>query len=337
MRKIKLILSIIIIVIVVFALLKGTTFLGEVFSLSEYEGESIAITVNMGDTASSVAQKLEDMGIIKSKNAFIIRYKLFHRKTPVYFGDHIIDNGMDTDDMIKVFTTMPKNTGTLMLTIPEGYTVERIAEKLEGMGICTYDEFVDEIKNGKFDYEFIKHIPKADYKYRLEGFLFPNTYEIYANDSAHNIIDKMLGEFEKNYKENFSTYDNIFEIVTMASIVEREAVIDSERAKIAGVIKNRIEKGMLLQIDATVVYAKSSGRYDMTQVTYKDLEVDSPYNTYKNKGLPPGPICSSGIKSIIASAKPEKHQWLFYHTDEVKKDGSHIFTKTFDEHIATMN
>ena len=109
------------------------------------------------------------------------------------------------------------------------------------------------------------------------------------------------------------------------------------RPKIAGVIYNRLNDSMLLQVDATVVYAKSNGRYDMTSVSYDDLKVDSPYNTYKNKGLTPGPICNPGINSIIAAATPESHNYLFYHTDENKKDGSHIFTENFDDHVATMD
>jgi UPF0755 protein len=124
--------------------------------------------------------------------------------------------------------------------------------------------------------------------------------------------------------------------VTEASIIERETMVDSERVTVAGVIKNRLEKGMLLQMCPTALYPITDGIYDKNTVTYEDTKVDSPYNTYVNKGLPIGPIACPGLESLEAALNPEEHDFLFYHTDKKKNDGSHIFTKTYQEHTNTQ-
>lgn len=335
MKKFKRIITVAVLILIVLAAVKISPLALEFMSISKYQGEDVSFEVAMGAGASQVADDLVERGIIKNRYTFIARVRFFS-KGSIYYGTHTIENGMTLGDIVNVLTTPPEDTNTVTLSVPEGYSIEMIALRAADAGLCTYDEFINALGDD-YDYEFINHIPAADYKYKLEGFLFPNTYEFFATDDAHAVIDKMLGAFQNEYAKYFTGYDRIYEIVTKASIVEREAVLDSERATIAGVINNRLAKDMLLQVDATVVYAKSAGLYDMTQVTYADLEVMSPYNTYKTNGLTPGPICNPGIKSILAAAKPESHEWLFYHTDEVKKDGSHIFTKTFDDHVATMN
>ena len=309
----------------------------EFLDIKVYEGNDVPFVVEQGEGAGAVADRLEEMGIIDSSVAFSLKYKLGASSYDnIYYGQRTIKNGMSLDDILTLITT-PVSSGTFSMTIPEGYSIEMIANMLAKDGVCSHDEFISAVESDQYDYKFLKYLPDSGYRYKLEGFLFPNTYEFFNGVSATEIVDTLLATFEREYDKNFDSYDNIFEIVTKASIVEREAVLDSERAKIAGVINNRIESDMLLQIDATVVYAKSAGLYDMTQVTYEDLEVVSPYNTYKNKGLTPGPICNPGIDSIVAAANPESHSYLFYHTDEKKKDGSHIFTETFDDHVSTMN
>ena len=222
---------------------------------------------------------------------------------------------------------------TITVTIPEGYSIEKIVDKLCESGLSVRMDYESALKDD-YDYEFLDMIdPPDDCFYRLEGFLFPSTYEFYADASAHEIIDRMLGEFEKQYKTVSSSYDNLFEIITKASLIEREAKVDADRAKIAGVIENRLNADMLLQIDATVIYAISQGKYDIDRVLYEDLEYDSPYNTYKYKGLPIGPIACPGIDSIKAAVNPEKHDYYYYRVDTSKNDGSHIFTQTYDEHV----
>ena len=150
-------------------------------------------------------------------------------------------------------------------------------------------------------------------------------------------MDKRLLEFKNKYLSLSKNFDNVFEIITKASIIEKEAKLDSERPIVAGVINNRLKIGMPLQIDACVVYAVTNGMYNLDRVLNSHLKSTSLYNTYKHTGLTPGPICNPGLTSIEAALKPKKHKYLYYHTDETKKDGSHIFTETFENHVNTMN
>lgn len=336
-KKLKIVL-IAIATISLCALFFFSPYISEYFSNSSSYGEAVTFKVPSGATASDVALKLEEEGFIKSKYTFIIKYRLnpgVYKN--IYQGTFYLNKGMCLNDIMKVLLLTPPESEAFTFTVPEGYSVEMIAAKCEEMNICTKEEFISAVTDGSYNYEFLSHIPAGNYKYKLEGFLFPSTYEFFDDATAYDIVNKMLAAFESEYKKNFSNYDNLFENMIIASMVEREAVLDSERATIAGVIKNRLKEPMMLQIDATVVYAKSNGRYDMTEVLYEDLKVDSPYNLYKYEGLTPGPICSPGIKSIVAAVKPESHKWLYYHTDEKKKDGSHIFAETYNEHLSTMN
>ena len=296
-------------------------------------GKDVTITVNQGQPLMSIAETLKENGVIMSKYLFVIKARLSGNTQNLKYGDFILNSDMSYDEIIEKLTTEGARKETVTITIPEGYSAEMIAVKCEEAGICTKDEFLDALSDD-YNFEFINKIPKKDVKYTLQGFLFPSTYEVYADSSAHDVIKVMLSEFEKQYPAD---YNNIYEVITKASLIERETKLDSERKTISGVINNRIKKDMLLQIDASVVYAITDGMYDVDVVYFKDLETKSKYNTYKYAGLPVGPICNPGIESIAAALNPESHPYLYYHTDEVKKDGSHIFTKTFEEHTSTMN
>ncbi|WP_231705755.1 endolytic transglycosylase MltG, partial [Effusibacillus lacus] len=188
---------------------------------------------------------------------------------------------------------------------------------------------------GTFDYEFVRQIPKKPgMRYRLEGYLFPETYEIKQGATEHEIIDRMLKQFDKvvspDLREKFKANGlSLHDAVTMASLIEREARVAKERPTISGVIHNRLQQKppMLLQIDATIQYVVGQ----KPELLYKDLEVESPYNTYKYEGLPPGPIASPGLDSLKAAASPEKHE-LFYYVTKKDGTGEHYFAKTLEEH-----
>ncbi len=214
--------------------------------------------------------------------------------------------------------------------------MKQIADRLSEHGI-DQDQFLEAVDNEFFDYEFIKELDNNDKRlYRLEGYLFPSTYEIRKGASPEEIIDIMLKEFDKRLqrdgvknklKEQNLTVDKW---VTIASIVEREGQVNEELPRISGVIHNRLEIGMPLQVDATIQYLRGEQK---ARLMYKDLEVDSPYNTYKVKGLPPGPISSPGEAALNAVLEPEDHEYLYYVT---RKDGTklHYFSKTYKEHLA---
>lgn len=220
--------------------------------------------------------------------------------------------------------------------IPEGYSIDMMAKRLEDQGVFKADEFIAAVKDTKqYDNKFIKDIPsKKGMKYKLEGYLYPDTYKIYKSSKPKDLIQKMLDNFDKKYQSAAKDYKgkhSMAEIMTIASMIEREAKVESERPVIAGVIENRLAKKMKLQIDPTVLYTTTNGLYNAKKVYYKDLKVKTVYNTYVIKGLPVGPICNPADTAIKAAMNPKKHKYLYYRTDGSKK-GTHVFTKTFDEH-----
>ncbi len=303
------------------------------FGYDRVKGDK-SVEIAQGSSIVSVADTLKKEKVISKKIKFITEAILSGNKGNIKYGKFDFKDGMSYGEVINTLVTEGAKKDTIRLLIPEGYSVENIIDKMSEAGIGD-KESINAALSKDYDYEFLKNIPDKG-KYRLQGFLFPATYEFYRGTAPEEAIDKMLAEFEKQYKTVATGYDNVYDIITVASIIEREAKIDSERATISGVIKNRLDKGMKLQLCATVLYEITDGKYDKQKVYYKDLKTDSPYNTYMYEGLPPGPIANPGIKSIEAAMNPEKHDYLYYHTNEEKNDGSHIFTKTYEEHEETL-
>lgn len=290
------------------------------------------VTIGEGLSTVQIADALKENGVIRSKFVFLAAVNFSSYKGKLKYGDFEFSKGDGYFDVIEKLANDGAKKETVSVTVPEGYSVEKIIDKLVSVNLGTKNEF-EKALNDEYDYEFIKHIKStSECKYKLQGFLFPATYEFFTDDSPHKIIDTMLKEFDKQYSSLGASYDNIYDTIIKASLIEREAKIDSERAKIAGVIENRLKKEMKLQIDATVVYAVSDGMYDVERVLYRDLETNSPYNTYVITGLPAGPIANPGLKSIKAALSPEAHSYLYYRTDTSKNDGSHIFTENFEAH-----
>lgn len=300
------------------------------FSFDNVKKQTI-VKIEKGLSTSGIAEVLKENDVISSKIIFLAMTNLSEYRGKLQYGEFTFDKGDGYLDIIKKLATSGAKRETVTLTIPEGYSVEKIIELMTQKGLGSKREIINAL-NDNYDYEFLKHINSSKTNYKLQGFLFPATYEFYSDETPYNVINRLLKEFEKQYLSLGVSYDNLYEIITKASLIEREAKIDSDRAKIAGVIENRLSKNMKLQIDATVVYAISDGLYDVERVLYKDLEINSPYNTYCYEGLPIGPISNPGIKSIKAAINPDKHNYLYYRTDENKKDGSHIFTTDFEQH-----
>lgn len=319
------------VIIVIFAVLG--------FERINFSKDTTPIEITIPEMSSSVEiyEILKENGLAKTKIGFIANLKLSPYNRQIKAGKFTLNKSMSFNEMLKKLSVSPivaKESFTL--TIPEGYSLEKIAQKLSDEGICEKEEFLSAL-NDEYNYEFLKDIPEKDYKYKLQGFLFPSTYEFFVDATPHDIVDKLLGEFEYQYKKLENTSGiSMYDAITLAALIEREAKKPSERFTISGVLKNRIEIGMPLQIDASVVYFVSDGMYDVDLVTYNHLKMDSKYNTYKYEGLPVGPICNPGIESIKAALNPEKHSYLYYHTDETKKDGTHIFTETYGQHLATQ-
>lgn len=303
----------------------------EMVNVDVNDDSTIAVEIPQGASTKTIAEILKDNDLIDSKISFRITSKINGTDGTYNYGKFYFTKDMTIEQIIKILQST-SNQDTLKITIPEGYTVKQIASLIDEMGIDTKENFLNEVNNGLFEYEFLEGIPKRD-NY-LEGYLFPDTYFLSGNETSHDIIVMMLNRFEQIYNESIKNYveDSNYtldQLVTVASIVESEAKADEERAIIAGVIYNRINIDMPLQIDSTVQYALSSKN---EVVTYSDLEVDSPYNTYKNIGLPPGPICSPGKASLLGAVQPESHNYYYYVLKE--QGGSyHTFTETYDDFL----
>jgi UPF0755 protein len=219
-----------------------------------------------------------------------------------------------------------------VFTVPEGYTVSQVAELLDEAGFVDREAFLTAVAETDHPYAVSK--PELEGYRRLEGYLFPDTYHVGSKITGQELVQLMLDRFSQemdqlDYRNKAAALGlTVHEAVTVAAMVEREARVPDERPLIAGVIYNRLRLGMPLQIDATVQYALGEHR---AVIYYRDLEVDSPYNTYRISGLPPGPIASPGSASLRAAVEPAASDYLYY---VARPDGSHAFSRTLSEHNA---
>ena len=316
-----------------------------IFMLMEYTSkgqgskETVTIEIEQGEGTRDIAAKLQDKGLINHKIVFYLKVR--NMGAILRFGTFEIPKGAGLEHIINTLASGGALKEETMFTVPEGYTIEMIAQKLENEGICSESEFLEAVEQD-YDYWFIDEIPKgADVKYKLQGFLFPETYAIGEDMTAKDIVNVMLSQFDKQFTEEMlgkvkEQRKTVYDIVIEASIIERETVLDNERAMVAGVIKNRLNINMKLQMCPTALYPITNGIYDKTTVTTEDTKVDSPYNTYENYGLPVGPIANPGLESLKAALEPAEHDYLYYHVDSKKNDGSHIFTKNYQDHLNTQ-
>lgn len=259
----------------------------------------------------------------------------------VLAGEYQLNPSMDYGQIIDKLTNY-SSSDTLQITIPEGYSVAQVRQLLLDNHVCTADALDKVLNQYPFKHDFLQDEKPVEEGW-LEGYLFPDTYEIYkGNGSVVDTVNKMLNNFASRYGSEITDGANelgrsMHDIVTVASLVEREAQRDDERARIAGVIYNRLNNSSefpYLQVDASVLYGlgRTSGK-----LTDEDLKSDSPYNLYTTEGLPPGPICNPGYASLYAASHPESHDYYYY---VAMPDGSHLFASSYEEHqrnIATSN
>jgi len=335
MNNNKKLLLIIVGIIIIAGLIYGFRMLRDVFGSSR-NAEEISIIVPQGWGLAQISEALANEGIISHPRVF----RLYAgRQNGVVFqqGNHFVNRNMSYSQLITALSTIPPfrlPEGTEQVTIPEGFELREIADRLYNRGLIDRERFIYEIENGDFDFDFVRAIPTASRIYRLEGYLFPATYDILPNYTEWDIINVMLQTFERIvlpvYNEINPT-QSLDEIIIMASMVEREAVHDGERATIAGVFYNRIARGMLLQSCATVKYTFDLGTRPAV-LTNAQTRIDTPYNTYMHPGLPIGPIGSPGLASIHAAMEWEHHDYLYF-TANVDWNG-HVFSRTLAEHNA---
>lgn len=310
------------------------------------QGNKDLIEVSLDYGIRTIASELEEQGVIRNSLAFILRSQLSGTAGKISGGTYYLSKDMDVDKVISILSRGDHdNNETVMVRIPEGSTIEEIAEILYEANVCyDKDAFLELCKNGEDyinnDYYPYLHSISGDSKYPFEGYLFPDTYEFYYNSKPTEVIDKMLGRFNELYVNDMKAKAKAMglsteDVVTLASIIQKEAnIYDFE--KVAAVLENRMDGDMALQCDSTIRYIKNGTTLTLSDSQYN---LDSPYNTYKNKGIPPTPICNPSIEAIKSVINPDKKyidDKYLYFCSKNTDDGELVFAQTYQEHIKNV-
>lgn len=307
-------------------------------------GSTIQITIEKGMRAQKVAELLEEQGLIRNAFLFSGWLKLEDEGSRFQAGVYEMTPGMTREQIVEKLNNGDTiAAATIRFTIPEGFTIQQIADRLAESGDAGKEKFLETAKqisalSGSI---WTSAIPvDTNLRFPLEGYLFPETYEMKRGSTEADIINRMLAELDRKLDQLPEDWQTVLEergltvhqLLTIASLVEREVVLEEERPIVAGVIHNRLKKKMPLQIDATIQYLLDKQKERLLEA---DLKVDSPYNTYTNPGVPPGPIAAPSLKSIEAALYPEESDYLYYVT---KKDGSnsHLFAVTYKQHLKNI-
>lgn len=287
-------------------------------------------------TIDEIAKVLYENNLISNPYFFTVEAKLYKYPDTLKPGIYSISSNMSNTEILDLLTADETSETLLKFTIPEGYTIEQIAQTLEDEKIVSKADFLKAVTERSYDYDFLKNVPQ-DAKYPLEGYLFPDTYTVREGITPEEIIIMMLNRFEavtsQYVAQDATSLYSFNDIITIASIVEEEAQASEERPVIAGVVYNRLRENMKLQMCSTIQYVLQKRK---SSLSYDDLKIDSPYNTYLHDGLPVGPICSPGEEAIKAAFMPEQHDYFFF---VLKGDGTgtHSFSKTASEHEYNKN
>lgn len=321
-------IGIVIAVLVLSIIVTGVIFLGDITGLN---GEDVDCVVEIpsGSGSANIAKVLHSRGIIEHPFMFKVYTKLTGE--PAYQkGRHTLNPSMSYGELIKKLESYADADEGVekRVVIPEGYELTQIVDLLVEKGLGSRETFMNEIENGRFDYDFVNQITRTEN--RLEGYLYPETYQFSVNQEPYEIINTMLKTFNDRvlpvYNE-ISTPYSLDQIVTMASVIEREAANDEERPKVSSVFFNRLNIGMKLESCATVQYIIKE-RKDI--LTNADIAIDSPYNTYMYEGMPKGPIASPGLNSIKAALTPAETDYLYFLA--TANGEQNLFSETFEEH-----
>lgn len=326
MRKIKF--------IIIFLIILG------IFSLFFYsyqinyplakEGEEISFVIKGGQSPQAIAESLEEQGIIKS--SFWLRYYLKNKRlaNQVIAGTFSLSPTMSISQIAKKITTLNIIDNETEIVLIEGWNASEIGEYLDENGFCSQKEWlslIDSYENN--NYNFLDDRPRGN---DLEGYLFPDTYRIYQDADCEDILLKLLNNFDKKLsaemrKDIKSQGKEIFEIITMASVIEKEVTSVKDMKIVSGIFWDRIKNRQALESCATLAYILGENK---TQYSLEDTQISSPYNTYRNRGLPPGPITNPGLNAIQAAIYPTYTNYNYFLSDP--KTGDTIWSKTFEEH-----
>jgi len=296
-------------------------------------GVEIVVEILEGSNLAQIANLLEEKGVIDDAFTFRLYVQQQGKEKNLLPGSYKLLTGSKYEDVLSTITTGEKQV-IYKLVIPEGFTVNQVKERIiKDIPFVEQQELDEAMDINNFSgYDFIKD------KENFEGFLFPKTYDVILEYNAVNILEMMIAQYQVETNSlDWSYADNnnfeYYDILKIASLIEREAYIPEERPLISAVIYNRLKAGMPLQIDATVRYALD--KWDGI-VTYDDLEVDSPYNTYFYAGLTPTPICNPGLAALKAALEPADVDYLYYVVVN-EETHEHKFSNTFEEHVNATN
>ncbi len=314
----------------------------DVFSLTDGD-RPVTFTVEESDTVQTVTEKLKDAGLIRYKPLFRFYCTLTGAAKKIDPGVYELNDYYDYMALVNGMIATSGARKTVTVTIPEGYEARQILQLLAEQGTADLEALQDAAARHDFGYDFLAALPYGS-ETRLEGYLFPDTYEFYIDDDPERVLNKFLRNFDAKLTDDLlAQLDTLNQrltargldkpltlrdVITVASMIEKEAAVSGERTSIASVIYNRLcnPNFPYLQIDATVQYALGERK---AQLSYEDLEIDSPYNTYLYAGLPAGPIACPGLNCIKAALYPADTDFYYYALDT---DGSHHFSRTRLEH-----
>ena len=322
-------------VVYIFAM-RGFAFGGSLAEDLLYLGEEMDIEfiITEPTLAADIALELEELGIISSSLLYRLELFLLGRVRTYYPGTFILSPSMTNTEVHRILGAQPPaEVPHLVIMIPEGWTIADMAAYFEYREFFSAEDFIYYADNGIFNFSFLNDVPQRPN--RLQGYLFPDTYWVSLNPTPREIILNMLRQFENIFTAVYLEQAEdmgytMDDIIIMASIIERETRLANERPLVSQVIHNRLDIGMRLEMCSTVSYVLDVRR---DRLTYTDLEVDSPFNTYRHHGLPLGPIANPGRASILAALNPEEGDYLFFVLMN-PATGEHFFSTNFETHQA---
>ena len=311
---------------------------GDFTEQQETGADGETITATRADIGA-ITDLLHEEGLIKYKFLFRLYARFSKADRKIVPGQYELNTEMDYRALVSNMGTSSTTRQTVDVTIPEGYTLDQIFRLLEKEGVSTQSKLQNMAANWDYAFDWLQDLPLGDY-HRLEGYLFPDTYKFYKGEDPKYVINKMLVNFDSKMTDYFQLFEpdengetespyTLHEIVILASLIEKET--DGQDYKtISSVLRNRLENSSaetvgLLQVDAALVYI-NGGRAP----TNEDKTIDSPYNTYLYKGLPPGAICNPGMSSLYAAMNPDRTGYYYYALNPAT--GLHEFSRTYEEH-----
>ncbi len=290
------------------------------------------IMIKEGMTTADIATLLHEKKLVKDPEAFRMEARFKNLADKLQAGPYQIEGGLSNSQIVDVM--VKGHIKQIRFTVPEGFTVVKTAKKLEAEGLGKADKFIAAAKDYA-PYAYMQ-TDNPNVLFKAEGFIYPATYDFPVGISEEEMLKIMVEQFDKKMQESGVAKTvqeknlNMRDVVNMAAMVEMEAVFPEEQPRIAGVFLKRVAIGMPIQSDTTIQYILGAQK---EIITFADTEIQNPYNTYQNMGLPPGPIASPGLKAIQAVLAPEDNEYLYF---VAEKDGHHRFTKTYEEHLQAI-